>query len=743
MAVKDIKASNQKNMTFGDLTTDTIGSGLWKSELDAFMDAQTLKSTFFNEDWVFIVVDMLAEHISASPMILKRETATSDGYVQDIVHSHPFYELMERPNPFQDYSSWQYNWAVEYLLMGNAIEWVSDSNRIAVVIPAETVMLDFNQEGQVTGYLVSSSLDSVLGSKNGLTLFDVKNIFHQMRPNPSSLLWGLSPFLPARKSILFNRYTTDYLNNFYLRGATPSIILKMDRNIGEDSALRFLRSFESAHTGRRNTRRPLMLPKGVDFEIASHAIADQQIIDLTDKNKDKILAALKVPKHAVSMAENGSLGSAEHKAALRFFFQSAVMPIQSKRAKFLTMKFREKGFLKPNEFIEFDNSKIEFVQDDLLRRAELGEKLLNQWTINEIRQEIWQKDPIDGGDELPGRVASPQLPFFSLPQNSNLTPSDPVGQKKDPINRSSIKAAVEAKYKEWLEVNQKAIGRIVVDKELTIEDQILNMFATQYERLMPIVLIELDKTLKKGQEKSRFKDENDRPKNLDVDAIKQLLGKELQALRKEFEGKDVEDFTEVLNPLADKAYGTMILPTIAPDRIDALTVLRDTNKDGRRTVLESRALETFARIDENTTENIMKTISKGVEDRKTILEIADDIKLTASSLSKSRARTIARTETLTAVSIGKASAIKDMVEVFEGEKILKIWMTSKDEKVRETHQELDGQTIESNQIFDNGLEYPRDVNGKPEEVINCRCDVMAIPETNFNDLQINASEFGK
>ncbi|MBE3130023.1 MAG: hypothetical protein IMZ54_04790 [Acidobacteria bacterium] len=53
--------------------------------------------------------------------------------------------------------------------------------------------------------------------------------------------------------------------------------------------------------------------------------------------------------------------------------------------------------------------------------------------------------------------------------------------------------------------------------------------------------------------------------------------------------------------------------------------------------------------------------------------------------------------------------------------VTKTWVTEGDDKVRESHAELDGVTIGLDETFDNGVDHPSDRDGEPEEVFNCRC----------------------
>ena len=58
-----------------------------------------------------------------------------------------------------------------------------------------------------------------------------------------------------------------------------------------------------------------------------------------------------------------------------------------------------------------------------------------------------------------------------------------------------------------------------------------------------------------------------------------------------------------------------------------------------------------------------------------------------------------------------------------GNSITKIWIATLDNRTRDSHAALDGAEIALDEIFDNGCSRPRDPNGTPEEVCNCRCSL--------------------
>ena len=56
----------------------------------------------------------------------------------------------------------------------------------------------------------------------------------------------------------------------------------------------------------------------------------------------------------------------------------------------------------------------------------------------------------------------------------------------------------------------------------------------------------------------------------------------------------------------------------------------------------------------------------------------------------------------------------------------KEWVSTNDGRTRHSHAVLDGAIVAQDKKFDNGLMYPGDPSGRPEETWNCRCTVAAV-----------------
>jgi len=381
-------------------------NGLWDSEIKAFMDASTLKSLFFHEDWVFIAVDLIANKVSKQIMRVVEVKEKNGKRIIEPADDHILNDLLEQPNEQQGYSEWMYNQTSELILMGNAMMWASKGSGQMILLPTENISMSFNNKQQLESYDVRNEQSL---TKQALMRFKPKEIVHMKRANPASIWYGLSPFIPGRKSILFSRYSQDYLNGFYLRNALPGFSLQLDKHVNEDIALRMLRTFEQAYSGRKSQRRTLLIPKGVTAAPINHSIADQNLIDLIDKNRETIINILKIPKHELSLAKTGSLGSEEYKQSLKNFWESTIIPtmriIEGQYNKHFSEELGD-GFR-----FKFDLNDVAILKEDMLYKADLAEKMLLTHTLNEVRSTVYDDEPLEGGDKLPGNQSSPVSKF--------------------------------------------------------------------------------------------------------------------------------------------------------------------------------------------------------------------------------------------------------------------------------------------------------------------------------------------
>lgn len=97
------------------------------------------------------------------------------------------------------------------------------------------------------------------------------------------------------------------------------------------------------------------------------------------------------------------------------------------------------------------------------------------------------------------------------------------------------------------------------------------------------------------------------------------------------------------------------------------------------------------------------------------------------SLLELRGETIARTETMAALNGSREEAMLQAVDggAVRAENVTKVWRSSVDNRVRETHRDMNGQTVNIRDKFVSAsgaqIQFPGDPNAPIEEIANCRC----------------------
>ena len=130
-------------------------------------------------------------------------------------------------------------------------------------------------------------------------------------------------------------------------------------------------------------------------------------------------------------------------------------------------------------------------------------------------------------------------------------------------------------------------------------------------------------------------------------------------------------------------------------------------------------------------QKVENCINQGIIQGESIDQIADRLARELKSTNMNRMRLFARTAMTGAQNAGRQKQMEDAVA--RGIKIEKQWLATLDDRTRDTHQHLDGQTVPVDQSFHVGtkngqesIRYPGDPNAAPALVYNCRCTMKSI-----------------
>lgn len=120
---------------------------------------------------------------------------------------------------------------------------------------------------------------------------------------------------------------------------------------------------------------------------------------------------------------------------------------------------------------------------------------------------------------------------------------------------------------------------------------------------------------------------------------------------------------------------------------------------------------------------ITKSVTSGLLQGKSVGKIATDLQARVSEMNRASAVRAARTAVTSAQNGGRMDSYKAARQ--KGIELQKEWMATLDGRTRHSHRRLDGEVVDYNEEFSNGCRYPGDPRGKPGEVYNCRCTMVA------------------
>ena len=134
---------------------------------------------------------------------------------------------------------------------------------------------------------------------------------------------------------------------------------------------------------------------------------------------------------------------------------------------------------------------------------------------------------------------------------------------------------------------------------------------------------------------------------------------------------------------------------------------------------------------------VNRQVTLGIVEGESLEKIAKRLAENLSTQNLNHMRTFARTAMTGAQNAGREQSLKRAQEM--GLNVVKQWMATLDERTRDSHRHMDGETIKvgdkwHHYKFSNGLRYPGDPEGPAREVYNCRCTLVG-------DLEDFPSEF--
>lgn len=120
---------------------------------------------------------------------------------------------------------------------------------------------------------------------------------------------------------------------------------------------------------------------------------------------------------------------------------------------------------------------------------------------------------------------------------------------------------------------------------------------------------------------------------------------------------------------------------------------------------------------------ITASVTSSILQGRSLRGIADDLQQRITTMDRTSAIRTARTAFTGAQNAGRMDSYAAAEQM--GIKLKKEWLATLDGRTRHSHAALDGEKVGTDEKFSNGCRFPGDPQGRPSEVYNCRCTMVA------------------
>lgn len=884
LVVGELKDTSSYDVKFFEAegSTGFSGGSFEMAGIDQTINATFLQKLYVTEPWVYIAVNAIAKDIAGLPLKGEKKTKVKQQVVNDYTlvpevvdqdvwvdaSGEKIFRVYGEPNKFTTKAEFYMLLVIDLLVCGQYfvcldsdvdLTTVTDATagdpnspfaRLRGLMASDTPIKGmYRIPPQIVRPVPSETGPGVevyaMESEKGIFAFSPAEIIHVRLPNPMNPLEGLSPLIPALKSVLLDRYSTEHIIRFYKSGARLGGVIETGKALNKEQLARFQRSFENNYTGRANHHRTLILPPEMTYKPLEINPAETALLEFCKYNRDLILAIYNVPPIKVGIMDHANYANAN--VQLKLFYENTIKPL---------LVFLEDGFnAKPACFpdrhtfhIKFDLSQVESLKENFKDKADAGKSMIEAGlSPNEVRKRVWNVGPVKGGDKVKAveDMGKPTPIFASAPEgeqktkteeqqgdmaaiSSDITPTkltftervnQLVGEfvaKGDPLRIAVPKAIAQAiqegftpedpndpkgsggsapnsdgggtpdqstppaddakmdsasnqalihtdiagqkpiKDPEDEEDEDEKAGAVSLDQFL--RTRLAAMGDSPIDAAMMASLIsEFDATggsapapkmyangMQKDHIVTHWKGFIDKTNPLILARtyevqkffkhVKSVIMNKLGANIKSFglhKARDEDDVNEILNlenfekELKEyiKNIDKALEDAFKYGYVDTLGTFEfSAPSEVAKKRLQEYAAARVKGILDTTRDQMRDVISEAFEEGVAMGEVSSRIQDKFKEIDEGRAVTIARTETLTAVSMGREEKRADWVKEFPDRKLMKMWVSAQDDKVRDSHQEYDGKSVEADEEFAPGLKFPRDPDcADPSEVINCRC----------------------
>jgi HK97 family phage portal protein len=614
--------------------------------------------------YVYAAMQYRAHKIAEVPIYVARETDYGEEWVSD----HPLAPVLENPNPDMDMGTMLM--ATSFFLdMDAEVVWNKTLGTDGVVVQMYPFEADTFEVTHGPDRLYQQfTLQHAYGTK----VYEADEVIYFREPSPHLTNKPVSRLDVAVGWANLGKEVENGIKSAFRNGVMPVSIFTYPEQYNPDQETRQRNKEElsARYGGQQRRGEPMALYGGLKAqftEIGLNNLLPTEILDRVEANVSLVFGVRPEVLGSLVGLKNSPWSHMDE--ARRITYDDIIEPVWKRLERALTRQLLSQQDRDRGLYIRVDSSVVRALQEDELQKARIAARNSDIWTIDERRMYTGMQ-PI--GDERGNEIGEGRTQDAGIqPVRSSAPP--PTRHKSVPNSRKDLVWARNDIYAKSQEPLWESAARDLLKQQ---SKEIQALFNENVKHIDGVITVATVLAFLVG-----------------VEAY--LAGAGATAVSKAFE--------PLLKNTAQAAASSVAI------RLGVDWGLVQPNLD-QFIAQELNFLK--EKLGDTLGNSVARTVQNSLDERKTFWELRRELE-TLPEVSPQRAQLIARTETTRALNTAQLYTTQEYGKAV-GATMQKQWISSRDERVREEHQELDNdEWIDADLPFDNGLMAP----GEP----NCRC----------------------
>lgn len=619
---------------------------------------------------VHAVTTKLADCVKQPPWVLKRKTV--DG--SDIIDKHELVDLIRQPNPEEEWSTLVEGVDIFKSIAGNAYQLISQEGGVHIwPLRPDRIQIKPDERGHIGAY----EYDIGSGKKKR---YEIEEVIHHRFFNPSDDFYGLSPLQAAARIVDTSNATIDWNKVAMDNRTRPDMIFWPDDELKKEQYDLFRKQLTNQAQGKKSAKKTLIMPYKGKMQVMGFSAAEMDFLKSFSTYEDAVCWVFGV--HPEALGKSDTTFNNKEWATIAMWEGPVESRLRSMRAvynhKFNLLFGTNWPPAVGDLYLDFDMAGTPAITS---RRKEKS-KEAKTWFAQGV--------PFDQVNE---RL---NLGFESFPGSDQSW--RPVNMIAEGDSADSVGAGLALGLQHYaprainLETDeQKAAQWLAVDRDRQAwEKKGWSLVSKRFDEERDVVV----KQIAAGKYDVTI-DEKPWIKMLTPlwIAVVEFFGNEM------WRDLEMRDFDPYTAPMAE--------------------------------FIDEHVAEAVTKISLTSKTNIKAVVQAGLEEGQSSYQISQGVRGMYNGWSgpyirpehaiASRCMTIARTEVGGALGYGHQEAAKQSGVVEK-----KTWLTSGDDRVRESHRAISGETIPLTERYSNDCMYPCDPSGPASEVVACRCQSLFV-----------------